>query len=89
MPLSRASAAAGVPGPAASDGASIGASRSALDRGDLRGDQLDPLEFPPDLGLEPLGQGTSVTGLERVETGQAILAERIVVDDPLPVRAAP
>jgi site-specific DNA recombinase len=57
----------------------------ALDRGDLRGDQLDPLEFPPDLGLEPLGQGTSVTGLERVETGQTILAERIVVDDPPPV----
>src|SRR3954453_8360073 len=55
----------------------------ALDRGDLRGDQLDPLEFPPDPGLEPLGQGTSVTGLERVETGQTILAERLVAVDAL------
>src|SRR4051794_5631961 len=54
-----------------------------LDQGHLRGDQLDPLDLPTDLRLEPLRQGTPVPGPERVETGQAILAERVVVGDPL------
>src|SRR4051794_31861531 len=60
-----------------------------LDRGHLRGDQLDPLDLPPDLGLEPRRQGTPVPGPERVEAGQAILAERVVVGDPLPGEQPP
>src|SRR5919206_142852 len=54
-----------------------------LDRGHPRGDQLDPLDLPTDLRLEPLRRGTPVPGPERVETGQAILAQRVVVGDPL------
>src|SRR5690242_19816859 len=46
-------------------------------------DPLDPLDLLTDLRLEPLRQGTPVPGPERVETGKAILAERVVVGDPL------
>jgi site-specific DNA recombinase len=56
-----------------------------LNRGHLRGDQVDPVELPADLRLEPFRQGMPVPGLERIEAGQTILAERIVVGDALAI----
>ncbi len=42
---------------------------------------VDPVELPADLRFELFWQGTPVASLERIEAGQTILAERIVVGD--------
>src|SRR5688500_4783184 len=54
-----------------------------LDPGHLRNDHVDPLDLPADRRLEPVRQGASIPGRERIKTGQAILPERVVVGDAL------
>src|SRR5215471_4659179 len=56
----------------------------ALDRGNLSIDQIEPIDLPPDFHLEPIRQRTPVAGLQCIEPGVAILAERIVVGNALP-----
>ena len=85
MPLRRASAAAGVPGPAASDGASISASRSASTAAICRRRPARARSSSRRISAfsrSGKGRPSPVTSASRPL--EPILAERIVVDDPLP-----
>src|SRR5919206_920018 len=55
----------------------------ALDGGDLRADQLEPLDLPSDLRLQVARQRPAVSSLELVEMAETIAMQRVVIGDAL------